>query len=75
MREAEFGRAFWLMVRELAKVIVEPRHRASIEPGPEGRFADGLATGSAHSDVIVSDPADHVCVGFDVSHFMFCVGR
>src|SRR5207342_3051793 len=41
---------------------------AAVEAGPKGGFAHGLAAGGDHFDVVVGDAADHVGVGFEVTH-------
>src|SRR5206468_7746360 len=51
-----------LVLGELAEVVVEGGGAAAVEPGPEGRLADGRALGIAHADVVVGRPRDHVDV-------------
>src|SRR5688572_31380747 len=42
MSEAEFRRAFRFVLRELAKIIVEPVHRTAVEPSPERSSVNGF---------------------------------
>ena len=65
---AEFRGALWLVVGELAKVIVETVDAAAVVAGPEGGFANAGAAGGDHVDVIVSHATDHVAVRLDVAH-------
>jgi hypothetical protein len=66
--EAEFCGALWFVLGELGEVIMEPVDGAAVEAGPERGFADGLAAGGDHFEVVVGGAADHVGVGFDVVH-------
>src|SRR6267154_3098568 len=68
MRQAKFRSTLGFMFGELAKVVVETSRRTAIETSPERRLADGLATGSRHSDIIIRDPADHVRMRLNVFH-------
>lgn len=66
--EAKFGGALGFVFGELAEVIVESVGAAAVETGPKGGFANGFATCRRHGLVIVGGAADHVAVGFDVTH-------
>jgi hypothetical protein len=68
MLEAKFGGAFGFVFGELEEVIVEAVSAAAVEAGPESRFANSFATSDGHGLVIVGGAADHVAVGFDVTH-------
>ncbi len=68
MREPELGGAFGFVVGELAEIVAETFDAASVEAGPEGGFANGGASGGDHGFVVVRGAADHVGVGFDVTH-------
>src|SRR5207237_234625 len=65
MRQAEFGGSLWLMLRELAKIIVKPMHRTPIKSRPKRRLAHGLTARRDHVEIIVSDAANHVSMRFD----------
>ena len=68
MRQSELRGAIRLMLGQLAEVIVEAVGGRTVKAGPERRLANSLATGGDHGPIIVGRPADHVSVGFDVSH-------
>ena len=69
MLDAEFGGTLWLVVGELAVVVMKTLRRSTVKAGPEGRFADDLAAGEGHGLVVVSGATDHVGVWFDIRHF------
>ena len=60
--------AAWLVVCELAEVVVEALGAGAVEAGPEGGLADGDAACHDHGEVVVGDAADHVGVGLYVLH-------
>ena len=68
MGETELGGAFGFVVGELAEVVPETLDAASVETGPESGFANGGASCGDHGFVVVRGTADHVGVGFDVTH-------
>jgi len=68
MRQTKLRGALRLVFRELAKIIVKAISGTAVEAGPERGLADRLATGGRHSDIIISDPADHVRMRLDVFH-------
>src|SRR6266850_2301935 len=72
MRQTEFGGPLRFVLGELAEIIIETGGGTAVEPRPECRLADSLATGGRHPHIIISDPADHVGVRFDVAHESFC---
>src|SRR6266849_5214737 len=73
MRQTEFGRALRLVLGELREIIEKAGRRTTVEAGPEGRFADGGASGGDHVAVIVGDAADHVGMRLDVTHGNQCL--
>src|SRR3954468_12157577 len=68
MGQTKFRRAFGFVLGELTEIIVEAIYRTAIEPCPKSRFTDGLTTGGDDFYIIVSGSADHMSVGFDVTH-------
>ena len=68
MWQTELGGTLGFVLGELTEVIVKSIGRASVKARPKSRFADGLASGSDHGQVIVGGAADHVAMWFDVSH-------
>ena len=75
VRQAELGRAFGFVFGQLAEVIVKAINGTAVEAGPKGWFANCGATSGDHVEVIVSDPADHVAMRFDVTHFIVLQAR
>ena len=66
--QAELGSALGLVLGQLAELIKKPIYGTAVESGPKRRFANGGTTGSGQPQVIISHPADHVGVWFDVFH-------
>ena len=66
MADAELGGPLRLDLGEMAEVIAKALGGAAIEPGPEGRLADGDAAALGHAMVVVGDAGDHVDVRVDV---------
>jgi len=65
--QAEFGGAFGFVLRELTKVIVKTVGGTAVESSPKSWFANGLATGGDHVDVVVRGSAHHMRMRFDVT--------
>src|SRR5450432_485581 len=53
MFQAELGGAFWLVLGELAEIIVEAVYGTAVEARPERRLANRLATGERHAFVVI----------------------
>ena len=68
MLDAAPAGALRLELGELPEVVAEAVDAAAIEPGPEGRLADGDAAHAGHALVVVGHAGDHVDVGVDVVH-------
>ena len=68
MRETILRGALGLVLRQLTEVIVETVRGLAVEARPEGRLADGRATGQGHRLVVVGGTAHHVAVRFDITH-------
>ena len=69
MLDAELGGAGRFVFRELTIIVVKSLCRGAVVSGPEGGFAKGFAADLGDRLVVRGGAADHVGVGFDVSHW------
>ena len=68
MCHAVLRRASGFVFGELQEVVVEAIGGSAVITGPEGGLRYGGTAAGRHGDIVVRGAADHVCVGFDVSH-------
>ena len=67
--DAELGGAGRFVFRELTIIVVKSLGRGAVVSGPEGGFAKGFAADLSDRLVVRGGAADHMGVGFDVSHW------
>src|ERR1017187_740473 len=75
MRQTKLGGATRFVFSQLAKVIIKPGRRAAIKACPKRGFTNRGASGQSHRTVVISHPADHVRMRFDVTHDYFLPGH
>ena len=73
MLDADGRRAFRFDLSQLTEVVAKPVDAATVESGPECRFAHRDAAHSGHAFVVVRHAGDHVNVRVDVVHASFPV--